>query len=434
MNPLFRNDRAGEFPNSWYAASADIPDKRAVLKGQHQADVCIIGAGFTGLTAALRLAEKGFDVTVLDAHRAGFGASGRNGGQVGTGYKWDQASLAKKMGDGPARAVWDLAEMAKADIAELAAKHAPEARLTPGVAHGAYSQKEIREIHEDCDYQAKTYGYTLNEPLDQAAFNDLVKTDKYRGGALDMGAGHIHPLRYALGLARAAEAAGVTIYEGSPVHNVTKGDPAKVQTDKGHVMAKHVIYAGNGYLPNIEDKIAARVMPINSFICATEPLGDRAAEVLSRDIAVADDKFVVNYYRMSEDKRFLFGGRENYGIGFPKDISTKLIERMESLFPQLKGVGIDYVWGGTLGITMTRLPCVQRIAPNIWSGAGFSGHGVALSGFTGRVIAEAIAGQEEKFDAMSKLPVPPFPGGSAFRMPLLTLAMTWYALRDRLGV
>ncbi len=434
MNPLFRNDKAGEFPDSWYAASADIPDHRPDLRGQKAADVCIIGAGFTGLTAALRLAEKGFDVIVLDAHRAGFGASGRNGGQVGTGYNWGQADLAAKMGDGPARAVWDLAEMAKADIAELAAKYAPEARLTPGVAHGAYSDREIRDIHEDCEFQDKTYGYTQNQPLGQADFNDLVRTKKYRGGALDMGAGHIHPLRYALGLAKAAEAAGVRIFERSAVHNVTKGDPAKVQTDKGHVMAKHVIYAGNGYLPNIENKIAARVMPINSFICATEPLGEKAAEVLARDIAVADDKFVVNYYRMSEDKRFLFGGRENYGIGFPKDISSKLIERMEDLFPQIKGSRIDYVWGGTLGITMTRLPCVQRIDTNIWSGAGFSGHGVALSGFTGRVIAEAIAGQEEKFDAMANLPVPSFPGGSAFRMPLLTLAMTWYALRDRLGV
>ena len=311
----------------------------------------------------------------------------------------------------------------------------PTRRKGPsGVAHGAYSKNEIREIHEDCEFQAKTYGYTLNEPLDQKAFNDLVKTKKYRGGAIDMGAGHIHPLRYALGLAKAAEVAGAILYEDSTVCNVIAGDPTKVQTEKGHVVAKHVVYAGNGYLPNIENRIAAKVMPINSFICATEPLGAKATEVLAKDVAVADDKFVVNYYRMSEDNRFLFGGRENYGIGFPKDISTKLVERMEDIFPQLIGSRIDYVWGGTLGITMTRLPCVQRLEQNIWSGAGFSGHGVALSGFTGRVIAEAISGQEEKFDAMSKLPVPSFPGGSACRMPLLTLAMTWYALRDRLGI
>lgn len=434
MSVLYRNDRPGEFPESWYAASADIPAKRAELRGEHTADVCVIGAGFTGLTAALRLAEKGFKVIVLEAHRAGFGASGRNGGQVGTGYNWDQAKLAKKMGDGPARAVWDLAEMAKADLRDLAAKYAPEARYMPGVAYGTFTDADVRDVHADCEFQEKTYGYSLNKPLDRAAFNDLVKTPQYAGGALDMGAGHIHPLRYALGLAKAAESAGVTIYEGSAVHNIVHGDIVKVQTGKGYVKASHVILAGNGYMPNLEGKVAAKVMPINSFICATEPLGDKAAEILAEDIAVADSKFVVNYYRMSEDKRFLFGGRESYGLGFPSDISTKLIERMTSLFPQLSDVGVDYVWGGTLGITMTRLPSVQRVAPNILSGAGFSGHGVALSGFTGRVMAEAIAGQAEKFDAMAKLPVPSFPGGSAFRTPLLTLAMTWYSLRDRIGI
>jgi gamma-glutamylputrescine oxidase len=345
-----------------------------------------------------------------------------------------QSQLAKKMGEGPARAVWDLAEMAKADLIELAAKYAPDARFTHGVAEGAYSEAEVREYHENCEYQQKHYGYSLNRPLDRIEMNNLVKTKQYVGGSLDMGAGHIHPLRYALGLARAAESLGVTIFEGSEVHNIVHGDPAKVQTGKGHVIAGHVILAGNGYMPHLEGKVSSKVMPINSFICATEPLGDKAAEVLAEDIAVADSKFVVNYYRMSEDKRFLFGGRESYGLGFPSDISTKLVERMTSLFPQLDGVGVDYVWGGTLGITMTRLPSVQRVAPNILSGAGFSGHGVALSGFTGRVMAEAIAGQVENFDAMAKLPVPSFPGGSAFRTPLLALAMTWYSLRDRIGL
>ena len=434
MNILYRNDRAGEFPESWYAASADIPDQRDNLRGSHTADVCIVGAGFTGLTAALRLAEKGFKVIVLEAHRAGFGASGRNGGQVGSGYNWLQDKLTRKMGEGPARAVWDLTEMAKADLQELVAKHAPEARYMPGVAEGAYSDSEVRELHENCEYQEKNYGYSRNKPLSRNEMNNLVKTKHYVGGSLDMGAGHIHPLRYVLGLAKAAEALGVQIFEGAEVHNIVHGDPAKVKTAKGHVIAGHVILAGNGYMPNLEGKIAAKVMPINSFICATEPLGDKAADILAEDIAVADSKFVVNYYRMSEDKRFLFGGRESYGLGFPSNISTKLIERMTSLFPQLNGVGVDYVWGGTLGITMTRLPSVQRVAPNILSGAGFSGHGVALSGFTGRVMAEAIAGQAEKFDAMEKLPVPSFPGGSAFRTPLLTLAMSWYSLRDRLGI
>ena len=244
--------------------------------------------------------------------------------------------------------------------------------------------------------------------------------------------GILHPLRYVLGLAKAAEAAGAVIYERSEVHHIAKGTEAEVRTGNGRVKAKFVVVAGNGYLPNIERKIAAKVMPINSFIGATKPLTDAQA-VLARDIAVADSKFVVNYFRMSEDNRLLFGGRESYSTGFPKDIETALHQRMVNLFPQLDGVGFDYVWGGTLGITVSRLPAVQRIAPNIISAAGFSGHGVALSGFAGKVMAEAIAGQSGRFDVLSSLPTPSFPGGGALRAPLLALAMTWFATAGSFG-
>ncbi|SEW22718.1 gamma-glutamylputrescine oxidase [Cognatiyoonia koreensis] len=431
MNPLFRNDRRGEHAPSWYADSADIPPQRPALKGQETADVCVVGAGFTGLTAALRLADRGMKVIVLEAHRAGFGASGRNGGQVGSGFNQSQQWIARKLGDGPARALWEMAEEAKADLRTLAP---PEARFTPGVAHGAYTEAEVDEDKAAAEYLAETYRYTQIATLDKTAIQDLIRTKSYVGGVLDMGAGHIHPLRYVLSLAKQAESAGATIFEGSDVHHIAQGDPAKVQTGQGHVIARHVILAGNGYLPNIAPQVNQRVMPINSFICATEPLGKRAAEILTRDIAVADSKFVVNYFRLSEDKRLLFGGRESYGIGFPKDISTKLVSRMCTLFPQLKGVPITHVWGGTLGITMSRLPAVQRITPNVLSAAGFSGHGVALSGFAGKLMAEAVVGQAERFDVMASLPTPAFPGGTLARAPLLTLAMTWYAMRDRLGI
>lgn len=434
MNPLYRNDPPGSMPDSWYLASTTLPDLRPELRGQQRADVCVVGAGFTGLTAALRLAQNGMKVTVLDAHRVGFGASGRNGGQVSSGFNWDQSALAKKLGEGPARSLWDYAEEAKTDLRDLLRAHAPDARYTPGVAYGVYTDADRKDAFKSAEYVAKTYGYENLQCLDKPAFEDLVRSPRYRGGTLDMGSGHIHPLRYVLGLARAAEAAGVTIYEQSEVHHIVHGEPATVRTGKGHVTADHVIIAGNGYLPHIEGEVAARVMPINSFICATAPLGDQAAEVLSQDIAVADSKFVVNYYRLSEDKRLLFGGRENYGLGFPKDISTALVARMVSLFPQLADTQIDYVWGGTLGITMTRLPALQRLAPNILSAGGFSGHGVALSGFSGKVMAEAVIGQAERFDLMGLLPTPAFPGGAAMRAPLLTLAMTWYSLRDRLGI
>ena len=434
MNPLFRNDPQGEYPDSWYVASSDIPPPRPALDGDAEVDVAILGAGYTGLSAALTLAERGYRVAVLEAHRTGFGASGRNGGQVGTGFNKSQRWIEAKLGDNRSRALWDMAEAAKAQVRDWSALHAPDARYTPGVAHGEYSAAEARAVRSDVEHLATRYGYDCIEILSEDALRAIVKTPLYKGGILDMGAGHLHPMRYALGLASAAEAAGAAIYEHTEVTGIDHGPTVTLRTPNGRLRAAHAILAGNGYLPVIERRVAARVMPINSFIAATEPLGDRAAEVLTRDIAVADSKFVVNYYRLSEDRRLLFGGRESYTLGFPADIVTALRYRMETLFPQLKGVGIDHVWGGTLAITMTRLPFVSRVAPNVLNASGFSGHGVALSGFAGRIMAEAIAGQSERFDILADLPIPPFPGGPAFRAPLLTLAMTWYSLRDRLGV
>jgi len=434
MNPLYRNDKPGELPPSWYAATAKIPPMRPSLDRDRTVDVVILGGGFCGLWAAKSLAEAGMKPLVLEAHRVGFGASGRNGGQVGTGYRRSIEWLEKHIGIGEARALWNIAEAGKKQLIDFCTTQAPEARYTPGVAHGAWTEKEVRLDAEDARHLRRNYDYRQIEALDGAAFRDIVKSERYKGGTLDMGAGHVHPLRYALALAKAAEAAGAEIFELSEVTRIRPGRQLVFETPKGNVQAKFGILAGNGYLSPVHRKVAARVMPINSFIAATEPLGDRAAEVLSRDIAVADDRFVVNYFRLSEDKRLLFGGRENYSLGFPKDMVTRLRERMEDLFPQIAGVEIEQVWGGTLGITTTRMPYVAKLAPNLMTAGGFSGHGVALSGISGRVMAEAVLGQAGNFDVMSKLPVTAFPGGAALRAPLLTLAMTWYSLRDRLGI
>ena len=429
MNPLFRNDKPGEYPPSWYAATATPPPPRAPLTGAHKADVAILGAGFTGLTCALHLARKGYKVAVIEAHRAGFGASGRNGGQCGSGYNLDQATLEKELGQTAACALWDLSMEAKAAVRDFCTAHAPEARFTPGVAHGAWGASELRDIREDAEHLARHYDFQT-EYLQGDAFREVVRSPVYHGGTIDRDAGHVHPLRYCLALAREAEKAGVTIYENSPV---TRIDGQTFHTDQGQITADHIVLAGNGYMPNIHPHYAARVCPINSFIAATAPVEDPST-VLSQDIAVADDRFVVNYFRLSEDGRLLFGGRENYGIGFPADITTRLRQRMLQLFPQLEGVKFDYEWGGTLGITMRRVPLIEKLGPTTWAAGGFSGHGVALTAIAGRALAEAIAGQAERFDILSTLPTPPFPGGAHLRAPLLTLAMTWYSLRDRLGI
>lgn len=430
MNPLYRNDRPGHHAPSVYAAGEDAP-RRAVLTGSVSVDVAVIGAGFTGLWAAKTLAEAGRDVVVLDAHRVGFGASGRNGGQVHSGFNMSQRALEERMGEGPARALWDLAEAAKTQLRSFC-ETTPETHYKPGIAHGELSALDLADARFEAEFLRSRYGHDI-DVMDAKRFADLVKSPGYSGGTLDATGGHLQPLAYALALARAAEAVGAVIYEKTEVLDVTPGHRVTLRTPRGRVDAGHVIVAGNGYLPNIMPQVNRRVMPINSFIAATEPLPERWQDVLAQDIAVADSKFVVNYYRFDPNKRFLFGGRESYSVGFPRDIQTALVARMDRLFPQLSDVKIDHVWGGSLGITPNRLPHVARVAPNILSGAGFSGQGVALSGMAGRVMAEAVLGQDDGLATFESLNIPAFPGGTALRAPILTLAMTWFALRDRIG-
>lgn len=434
MDLLYSNDRKGAYPQSWYAATANDAPDRPSLKGEVRADVCVVGGGFTGLSAALHLAEKGVDVVLVEAHRVGFGASGRNGGQLGSGQRQDQEALIRMVGRDAARQMWQLGEEAKQVVRGLIDAHGIDCDYRPGVAWTGFSDKETRELHGYADLLEREYGYDQIERLDAEACQALCPSPAYKGGMLDMGAGHLHPLNFALGLARAAEAAGVRIFERSHVHHIEDGNPAEVRCDTGRVVAETVVLAGNGYLGGLNRKVAARVMPINNFVAATEPLGDRAAEVLTRDVAVADTKFVVNYFRLSRDKRLLFGGGESYGYRFPDDIAGKVRKPMLEIFPHLRDVKIDYAWGGTLAITMKRLPYLGRVGKSILSSSGYSGHGVGTATHAGMLMAQAIMGQTAGFDAMARLPVPPFPGGPAFRTPLLTLAMTWYALRDRLGV
>ncbi len=338
------------------------------------------------------------------------------------------------VGRDDAHRLWELGEEAKALVRDLVARHHIDCGLKPGVATAGTNAAEMRDLHAYAGHLAEHYGYDQIETLDREAFHALCPSPAYAGGFLDMGAGHLHPLRFALGLARAAREAGAVIHERARVETIDKGDEVTVATDRGTVRARHLILACNGYLGGLDRRVAARVMPINNFVAATEPLGARTAEVLTRDVAVADTNFVVNYFRLSEDGRLLFGGGESYGYRFPTDIAAKVRRPMTQIFPQMRDVKIDYAWGGTLAITMKRLPQFARLGPNVLSASGYSGHGVGTATHAGLLMARAIQGQAEGFDTMSRLPTPRFPGGSALRSPLLVLAMSWFALRDRLGI
>jgi len=314
MNLLHANDRRGEYPPSWYAATVEPLARFAPLKGAARADVCVVGGGYSGLSAALHLAQAGLDVVLLEAQRVGFGASGRNGGQLGSGQRVEQTALERLVGEGDAAHLWRLAEEAKDLVKSLVARHGIDCHLEPGVAHACFSARETAAEHAYADHLAARYGYEQIEKLDAAGFAALCPSPAYRGGTLDMGAAHLHPLAYALGLAGAAEAAGVRIFEGAEVRDIRRGPRLRVATDAGHVDADHLILACNGYLGGLDRRVAARVMPINNFIVATAPLGAVARRVLTRDVAVADTKFVVNYFRLSHDGRLLFGGGESYWL------------------------------------------------------------------------------------------------------------------------
>jgi gamma-glutamylputrescine oxidase len=433
MNLLYANDRKGEYPPSYYAATATPLDPFPVLHGAATADVCVVGGGYMGLSAALHLAERGLDVILIEAHRVGFGASGRNGGQVGSGQRRDQVDLERMAGREDAHRLWDLGQEAKALVRGLIDRHQMPVTFRPGVAHACWTDAEVRDAHTYAEKLQRDYGYTHSTPLDQTAIRALIGSPAFKGGEIDRGAGHIHPLNFAIGLARAAAAAGVRIHEQTEALEIRPGAKPVVQTTSGAISCNHVILAGNGYIGGLAPRYAARVMPINNFIIATAPLGDAARDVLAEPIAVADTKFVVNYWRLSDDNRLLFGGAESYGYRFP-DIVKAVTKPMLAIYPQLRGAKIDYAWGGTLAITMNRMPALMRLQPNVLAGSACSGHGVAMATMTGKILAESVATTSAQFDLLAQLPQRSFPGGVALRWPLLALAMTWYSLRDRLGL
>jgi gamma-glutamylputrescine oxidase len=420
---------------SWYEASAQPAPPHPVLAGDHSADVAILGAGYTGLSAALALAERGYRVAVVEAAQIGSGASGRNGGQVITGFNPPFTALAARHGIDAARALFELAEAGKTLLRERVARHAIACDLTWGFACAALKPRQLRELADEAALLQR-FGYGALAPWSAAQLRAVVRSERYIGGWYDSGSGHLHPLNYARGLARAAVAAGARLYERSPVIRLEQGRRPALVTANGRITADVVLLCGNAYLihglPGLAPDLTRRIMPVASAMIATAPLGPAGlAAPLTRDIAVADANHILDYFRGTPDGRLLFGGLARYSGRAPPDLAGALRPRLARVFPELAAVPIEHQWSGLVAITRDRLPYLGRLAPNILFALGYSGHGVILAGLAGTLLAEAVSGTLERFDRLARLRHRPFPGG-AFKTPILVAAMLYYRLRDML--
>ena len=421
---LHANGEDGAWPATWYAEGLALPAPMPPLAGDVEAELCVVGAGITGLSAALHAAQAGMRVTVLEAQRVGWGASGRNGGQVGSGFNWEQPRLETRLGAEAAHELWDLAEEAKALTRRLIAAHAPEADFRPGVLSACLRPRDLPAFEAAAAAMARDYGAPV-EMLSRDQLGVRIGTMAYAGGVLDRGAGFCNPLAYVLGLARAARAAGATIHEGTEVTRI--GDA--VETARGRVRARFVLHATNGYSPGLTRATADRVLPINNFIAVTEPLDDPP---MREPVAVTDGRTVVNYFWQTRDGRLVYGGGESYGRRFPRDIAGRVRSNMARVYPELTGVRFTHAWGGTLAVTATRLPYVAEVRPGVFAAGGYSGHGLSLSALFGKACVEAMRGERARFDRLAALPVPALPGGRVVGPWAAQAGMLWGAITDRL--
>ena len=445
--------------NSYYQDTAHPAPAHPPLTGSVRADVCIVGAGLAGLSAALELARRGMKVVVLEAVRVGWGASGRNGGQALAGYASDMGPFEQQIGLAAARTAWDMSREAVRLMRKRIAEHAIDCGWNAGALSVAVTPKKARALRQWADTMQERYGASHLQWLDAEATRAQVASERYCAGVMDPEGGHLHPLNYTLGLARAAVDLGVVIHEDSEVRGVASGSasgqaggfgrggrrdaaaPLDVRTDgggracvrtaQGEVRCDAVLLAGNANLGAVAPQLARRIMPVGTYIMATEPLGRaRAERLIPSRAAVCDTQFVLDYYRLSGDDRLLFGGRVSYSTVSPQDLPATMRRGMLRVFPQLGDVAVTHAWGGFVDITMNRAPDFGRLAPDIYYLQGFSGHGLALTGLAGQLAAEAIAGQAERFDLFARLQHRPFPGGDLLRTPALVLGMLWYRLRD----
>ena len=420
--------------DSWYVASTAPQPQHPVLRGAVDCDVCVIGGGYTGLSSALHLARRGYRVVVLEANRIGWGASGRNGGHVGVGQRAGQEELEELVGAEHAVALWALGLEAVDTVCELIDEFAIDCELKRGNLDVAISPKAARAMEAEVAQLRERYAFDELSYVTAAELPALTSAQGTYGGALDTRSRHLHPLKYALGLARAAQASGASLYEGSRVTAYREDDRVQVTTTDGTVTADFLVLGCNGYLGKLEPRLAGQIMPINNYMLATEPLPDDLARQLIRDdCSMSDSRFVIDYWKLSADNRLLFGGGESYTRRFPADIAAFVRPYMLRIYPELADVRIDHAWGGTLAITLNRMPAFGRLSPRIIYAQGYSGHGVPIATLAGKLVGEAIAGTAERFDVMAGVPTPRFPGGTLLRWPGLVAGMLFYALRDRLG-
>ena len=415
---------------SFYEDGLDRP-RYPTLDGDRRADVAIVGGGFTGLSCALALAEAGTDVVLLEASRVGDGASGRNGGQMGSGPRDGVLALEKELGRERARALWDIAESAKRTLRGTAERYQFAIDYLPGQMSVLHKARYEREARAEIDALNERYDYPHIAWHDAADMAERLGSKRYHGGSRDTGTGHIHPMKYVVGLARAADQTGAAIHEDTRVTAIGTNGAIRLATPRGTVTADRVLLALNGVHGDLHPALAAHVLPIQSFIGATEPLPEDTS-VLPGFEAVDDTRFMVRYFRKTADNRLLFGGREAYGKATPADIERQVRRQIAEVYSHLADVPLTHTWGGSVGITPPRVPYVRELEPGLWTAGGYSGHGVMMSNHIGRLVAEMWSGESETLRRIAELDVPAFPGGRHLRQPIKFAALTWFSLLDRL--
>ncbi len=421
--------------NNYYAATAPRGEPFPALQENIEADVCVVGGGLSGLSAALELSGRGFSVTLLESRQIAWAASGRNGGQVIVGFACSNSTIEKYVGLQDAKRAWDISVEGAKLIYDRMAQFNIDCDFTPGWLLFAARKSHVAHLREWHEELREKYGY--GDFVDYVPPSDIAQwtaSKQYHAAVYDRYSGHIHPLKYALGLARACAAAGVRMFENSHVTSLQHGDRARVSTAKGKVTCRFVVLATNVFSGELATKLDSRIMPVGGTVFATEPLEAKLADSLVRHrAAVCDSNFLLDYYRVTPDNRVLWGGRSTYSKHSSGDGVEWLRQKMVGLYPQLKGVKVEYGWGGMIDVSLNRAPDFNRLAPNVYYLQGFSGHGLALSGMAGKLAAEAIAGQAERFDVFTRIQHRAFPGGRLFRTPGLVLGTLYYRLRDALG-